>query len=106
MMANLILLIMPLRVKKAKLQVTTVRVPSSLYNKAKAIVAQGTEEASSLNDLIVDSLRERLRKILEAQIDAEFAEMKNDRCYQKHATAIALEFEHSDWDALKIVGRE
>jgi hypothetical protein len=91
------------RTQKSKLQVTTIRVPASLYNEAKAVVASGADEANSLNDLIVDSLRERLLRIQEARLDAKFAEMKNDRRYQEQAVRIATEFEHSDWDALKTV---
>lgn len=92
--------------KKPKLRVTTVRVPSSLYNEAKSVVNNGTEKARSLNDFIVDSLRERLRHIREARLDAQFAEMRNDRRYQEHATKIASEFEDSDWEALRMVEGE
>lgn len=89
------------------MQITTVRFPISLYNEAKAVVANGTDlAADSLNDLVVDSVRERLCRLREARLDAEFARMRNDERYQEHAKRVASEFERSDWDALKTVEKE
>ena len=81
--------------KNAKFKVIALCVPASLYNEARAVVAEAANEVRDLNDLIIESLREHLENIREAELDAKFAEMKWDRRYQEYAVRVASEFEHS-----------
>jgi hypothetical protein len=55
-----------------------------------------------LNDLLVDSLRERLKQLRRAGIDAEFAGMKNDEAYQRESSVLAEQFATSEWEALRL----
>lgn len=84
-----------------KYQSTTVRIPSPIYERAKAVVEK-REYASSLNELMVDALEQKLTELDEAQIDAAFAQMADDPDYQRDAVALTHEFAHSDWDAFQV----
>jgi hypothetical protein len=84
-----------------KTQTTTIRIPRRLYEEARSAVQNGVSDASSLNDLLVESLDEKLKKLRRQQIDAEFSEMRNDAQYQRESSAIVEEFAASDWEALR-----
>ena len=87
----------------AKTRTTTVRVPRALYEQAKAIVDTEREKSSiTLNDLFVTAITAYLQMYKRRQIDAAFAGMANDADYQKEANLITEEFEHSDWEALRL----
>jgi len=84
---------------------TTVRIPRRIYDQAKLVVQEekeGTGGTLSLNDLIVSAIRAYLKMRKRRQIDAAFAGMAEDADYQKEATLLAEEFEHSDWEAFRI----
>jgi hypothetical protein len=83
------------------LQTTPVRIPKRLYEEARSVVETGASEARSLNDLLVDSLSQKLKQLRRERIDAEFAGMKNDGESQRQAEAMADEFAYSDWEALR-----
>ena len=93
---------MPAAARKSKLQTTTIRLPRSLYEEARSAVEKGATGSRSLNDLLVDSLTERLKQLRRQRIDAEFAGMKNDVQYQRGSTAMAEHFAASGWEALRL----
>lgn len=84
---------------------TTVRLPRPVYDEAKCIVDKekgGAGPVVSLNDLIVLAITGYLKMYKRRQIDAAFAFMAEDAEYQKEASLLAEEFQHSDWEALRI----
>jgi len=96
---------MALATARAETRTTTVRLPRSVYDHAKCVVDKergGAGNTISLNDLIVAAIRAYLKMYRRRQIDAAFAGMAEDADYQKEAKLLAEEFEHSDWEALKI----
>lgn len=95
---------MPATPARADLKTTTVRMPRPVYDQAKCIVSKekGGGGTASLNDFIVAAIKAYLKMYKRRQIDAAFAGMAEDADYQKEAKLIAEEFEHSDWEALRI----
>ena len=84
---------------------TTIRLPRPVYEQAKAVVEKakaGSGAAVSLNDFFVSAIKAYLKLYRRRQIDAAFAGMAEDAEYQKEAALIAAEFEHSDWEALRL----
>ena len=92
---------MPATARKLALQSTTVRLPQYLYEEARCAVQKGVTEASSLNDLFIESLREKLKQLRRSQIDAAFAEMKNDQHYRREAEKITADFAANDSITIK-----
>lgn len=86
---------------KKKYQSTSIRVPEPLYERAKAVVEK-REYASSINELMVEALAQKLAELEEAEIDAAFAQMADDPDYQRDAVALTREFAQSDWDAFQV----
>jgi hypothetical protein len=84
-----------------KLQTTTVRLPKRLYDEARCVVEKGATEANSLNDLLVNSLREKLMQVRRDRIDAEFTEMKNDVHYHRESELLAQQFASNDGETLR-----
>lgn len=86
------------------IKTTTVRLPRRIYDQAKSVVSKDRAGAqfSSLNDLIVTAVTGYLKLHRRREIDAAFAGMAEDTAYQKEATLLAEEFEHSDWEALRM----
>jgi hypothetical protein len=89
---------------------TTVRIPRLVYDQAKLVVDKEKGRAAgathSLNDLIVSALKAYLKTYQRKEIDAAFSRMAEDADYQKDATLLAEEFQHSDWEALEIEERD
>jgi len=87
-----------------EMRVTTVRLPRPVYDQAKLVVdkEKGGSATHSLNDLIVTAIKAYLKMYQRKQIDAAFSRMAKDADYQKEAALLAEEFEHSDWEALRI----
>src|ERR1035437_11105599 len=88
-----------------EMRATTVRLPRPVYDQAKLIVDKekgGPGAKLSLNDLIVSAIKAYLKMYQRKQIDAAFSKMAEDADCQKEATLLAEEFEHSDWEALRI----
>lgn len=97
---------MPASTRKSPLQTTTVRLPKGLYEEARRALAEGETDAASLNDLLVQSLEERLCRVQRKLIDREFAEMKNDVQYQREAALMAREFASNDRDTLQSADKD
>jgi hypothetical protein len=93
---------MPATSHKSTLQTTTVRLPRRLYEEARRALEKGDTEASSLNDLLVQSLEERLKRLQRELIDREFEQMKYDRHYQRESKVIAKQFAASDRETLRV----
>ena len=82
---------------------TTVRLPARVYDQAKCVVNKEKGESRlSLNDLIVTAITAYLKMYQRRKIDAAYAGMSEDADYQKEAKLLAEEFEHSDWEALRL----
>jgi len=88
---------------KSSLLTTTVRLPKRLYEEARGALEKGKAGASSLNDLLIKSLEEKLKQLRRESIDTEFAEMRNDAQYHRESLAIAKEFASSDGETLRLV---
>lgn len=82
-------------------QTTTVRLPRRLYEEAREVVEKGFSNASSLNDLLVEALKTRLKQLRRARTDAEFDEMKNDAQHYRESQRIARQFATNDRDTLR-----
>ncbi len=91
--------------QKSALQTTTVRLPRRLYEEARRALEHGDTEASSLNDLLVQSLEERLNRLHRELIDREFAQMKDDKQFHRESEVIARQFASNDRDTLRAIGR-
>lgn len=78
----------------------TVDLPKALVEKADALVKRGT--ARSRNRLIAQAVEAYLKRLEEAWIDAQFAEMERDERYRGLCLKITEEFERSDWEALQL----
>lgn len=90
---------------RTEIHTTTVRLPLPVYDQAKCVVEKENRGAGvtiSLNDLIVSAIKAYLKMYKRRQIDAAFASMAEDADYQKEATLLDEEFEHSDWEALRL----
>jgi hypothetical protein len=81
---------------------TTVRIPVSLYEQAKDMVCKEKASAASVNDIIVAAIRAYVKMYERRRIDAAFAGMSQDADYQKEAALLSEEFDHSDWEALRM----
>jgi hypothetical protein len=84
---------------KAAVQ-TTLRLPGSLYGRAKELVAR--ERSRSMNEFIVNALAAYVKAKERRTIDDAFAAMKDDDDYQREALSIAEEFLTSDLEAARI----
>jgi hypothetical protein len=89
---------------KSSLQ-TTLRLPDSLYQKARKLVVE-EKHAASMNDLIIAALSAYLRALDRKLIDSAFATMANDADYQSEAELISREFAASDAEAATLSDRQ
>jgi hypothetical protein len=90
---------------RSEIHTTTIRLPLPVYEQAKCVVAKERGASTgtiSINDFIVNAIKAYLKMIKRRQIDAAFAGMAEDADYQKEATLLAEDFEHSDWEALRL----
>jgi hypothetical protein len=85
---------MPLRKKTVQL-----RMSAALYTQARQAVDEN-DEASSFNDFAVRAIKEKMRRIEEAKIDAAFARMGQDAKYLKATADVFRDFAENDWDTL------
>jgi hypothetical protein len=92
---------MPATASKSQLQTTTVRLPRRLYESAREVLEEGWTEASSFNELLVESLENRLKELRRARIDSEFGEMKNDAFHRRESATMARQFATNDRDTLR-----
>jgi hypothetical protein len=91
---------------KSSLQTTTVRLPKRLYEEARRALEKGEMGASSMNDLLVQSLEERLQRARREIIDREFEGMKGDEKYQRESALIAKQFAANDRATLRTVDKD
>lgn len=91
---------MQTRHRAGKVQ-TTLRVPSPLYEQARACVEQGVTTAKTINDFFVAAIEAYTKILRRRRIDREFAPMAEDANYQQEAQLVAEEFSQSDWEALE-----
>lgn len=92
--------------REPTLQTTTVRLPKRLYEEARRALEEGTADAASLNDLLVQSLEERLHRVRRELIDREFSEMKVDVQYQRESALLARQFASNDRDTLRSADKD
>ena len=74
---------------------------AALYSRAK-IVVEEEAEVSSFNDFAVKAIKQALRRIEEARIDAAFARMGQSEKYLRTTQEVSNNFAKSDWETLKI----
>ncbi len=91
---------MPATARKSALQTTTVRLPRRLYEEARRALEKGETDADSLNDLLVQSLEERLQRVRREIIDREFGKMKTDARYHRESATMAKLFAPNDRETL------
>jgi hypothetical protein len=77
------------------------RMSAALYTRARHVV-QEEEEISSFNDFAVKAIKQALRKIDEARIDAAFARLGQDEKYMRTTEKLSKSFAKNDWETLKI----
>lgn len=87
--------------KGARVQ-TTIRLPRSVYEKAKSLVDERVIDVGTFNELVVAALLAYIKAARRKQIDRAFAAMAEDTDYQKEAQMIAIDFEEADWEALEL----
>ena len=90
----------------ASLVTTTVRLPRQLYDEARQVVEKGKTEATSLNDLLVRSLGEKLRQLRREHVNAEFVGMSTDAQYQRESEVLAEEFASNDRTTFRSAEKE
>ena len=89
---------------RSRYQNTTLRMPQHIYERAKS--ALGRSSDTSFNEFVLEAIEEKLHRLSEAEIDAAFAQMAEDRDHQEDSVKQAREFEKSDWEALKMMENE
>lgn len=61
---------------------------------------------TSLNDLMISALKDYLRMMRRAEVDAGFAEMANDPDFQRETEQIMKEFEYADAEAFRLIAKK
>ena len=97
---------MPATAQKPKSQTTTVRLPRGLYERAQSVLKQGETGASSLNELLVDSLTEKLEQVNRRHIDEQFSDMRYDSQYHQESGVLADQFASNDAETLHFSEKE
>ena len=83
---------------------TTLDLPASLRERIQSAIKRGI--APSQNALVVQALEEHLARLEAARIDAEFAQMEEDKRYRALQLQIAAELPSADWEALQAEQRQ
>jgi len=96
---------MPATAHKSAMQSTTVRLPRRLYEEARCVIEKGDTDAGSLNELLVHSLSEKLRRMKRRIIDQQFAGMKHDAHNRQESDTLAKQFETNDRDTFRSAER-
>jgi hypothetical protein len=84
---------------------TTLRLPDSLYQRARRLVVED-KHVDSMNDLIITALSAYLKALDRKMIDRAFAAMADDTEYQSEAKRIAREFAESDAEATRLADKQ
>lgn len=77
-----------------------VRLSAALYSRAQHAIAEA-DDVSSFNDLAVKAIKEELKRIEEARIDAAFSRMAKDEKYLRASAQVSDDFVTSDWETFK-----
>jgi metal-responsive CopG/Arc/MetJ family transcriptional regulator len=85
---------------KSKITRTIFSIPKELLEETDRLVCSG--KTKSRNEFIAEALASHLAAIEKAEIDAAFAEMAQDREYQREALQIEAEFATASWETLKL----
>jgi hypothetical protein len=94
---------MAVTARKRTLQTTTVRLPKVLYDEARSAVREGRTAAGSLNELLVESLGEKLKHLRRVHLDAEFVGMRGDSNYRKESELLAEQFATNDRETIEAI---
>ncbi len=86
--------------KKSRNTQTSLRLPETLYARAKEAVEAGA--TGSVNELLVKALTAYLRALERRAIDEAFKPMAEDAVYQREALKIAEQFAVSDAESLRL----
>lgn len=78
-----------------KYQSTTVRMPTCLYEKARRVV-ESRHDVGSLNELVVEAVKEKLHELREREIDDSIAAIAVDPAYQRESEIIEQQFRTAD----------
>jgi len=87
---------MPLRKKTVQL-----RMSAALYTEARHAVDEA-DDLTSFNDFAVRAIKEKMRRMEEARIDAAFARMGQNEKYLKATAKVFDDFASNDWDTLNM----
>ena len=90
--------------KSSRIQ-TTIRLPRTVYQRAKSLIEEPGSDIHTFNDLVVEALQAFLRAARRRRIDDAFSMMSSDTAYQEEALKVAEEFEASDWESLAAPGK-
>jgi hypothetical protein len=69
--------------------------PATLYSRARQALTE-IEDVASFNDFAVKAIKEELRRIEEARIDAAFSQMGRDEKYLRTTADISRDFVEND----------
>ena len=86
--------------KKSRNTQTSLRLPESLYERAKQAVEAGATD--SVNELLVRALTAYLKALERRAIDATFQPMAKDASYRQDALKLTEEFSVSDAESLRL----
>ena len=79
---------------------TTISLPDNLVREIDLLIEVG--DIKSRNQLIVEALQDKVKQLKDADIDAQFALMRDDSDYIEKTLNIESEFANADAEALKI----
>lgn len=77
------------------------RMSAALYSRAQHVVEE-EDEISSFNDFAVKAIKQELRRLEEAKIDAAFARMGQNEKYLRTTERVSKQFAKNDRETLKI----
>jgi hypothetical protein len=75
------------------------RMSADLYSQARQALAE-IEDVSSFNDFAVRAIKEELRRLEEARIDAAFSQMGKDEKYLRTTADVSRDFVMNDKETL------
>ena len=76
------------------------RMPATLYSRARQALIE-IEDVSSFNDFAVKAIKEELRRLEEARIDAAFSQMGKDEKYLRTTADVSRDFVENDRETLE-----
>lgn len=91
--------------KAVTIHTASIRMPKGLYEQARHAV-RVLEDVDSFNEFVVDALRDKLRELREAEIDASVQELANDEAYQRESEIIEKQFRAADLRAANMTEPE